>query len=32
MASVADAVITGNWGSDMLGLGTAIIVRRAMPI
>ena len=25
MASGADAVITGNWGTDMLGLGTAII-------
>jgi branched-chain amino acid transport system substrate-binding protein len=25
MASGADAVITGNWGSDMLGLGKAII-------
>lgn len=25
MASGADAVITGNWGADMLGLGSAII-------
>jgi branched-chain amino acid transport system substrate-binding protein len=25
MASEADAVITGNWGTDMLGLGKAII-------
>ncbi|MGG7565127.1 branched-chain amino acid ABC transporter substrate-binding protein [Rhodovulum sp. DZ06] len=25
VASGADAVITGNWGTDMLGLGTAII-------
>ncbi|MCP4184131.1 MAG: branched-chain amino acid ABC transporter substrate-binding protein [Hyphomicrobiales bacterium] len=25
MASKADAVITGNWGSDMVGLGKAII-------